>query len=209
MRIPNSFQDNIDGSKSIDIAKNCLDDIRSVTGLDHSSWSHTNGSNVLTLHVTWSSQEFMYYSKKIRSLPIVANIINYPDYVEELKVAHEMHDFFKVLAYSATLLEHYGKIILLLHQCITLESEMKQIQELTFECTMYNLNGNNLIDDDLYKDITSVRNSRNKLIHPDIIDMQITELDINEIQNASSRSIEILSSLLFLYDKQKEKSSIT
>jgi hypothetical protein len=75
--------------------------------------SRTINTNVITLSANWPRDNLRPMVNRILRLRDVDGAFTFPNYIEELKDAREMHDFFKVVAFSYTLLEPYGKQILI------------------------------------------------------------------------------------------------
>jgi hypothetical protein len=60
----------------------------------------------------------------------------FPNYIEELNDAMEMHDFF-IVAYSSTLLEYYGKQVLIkYYKKQNKDRDHSRIVELSFNATI-------------------------------------------------------------------------
>jgi hypothetical protein len=67
--------------------------------------SRTINTNVITLSANWPRDNLRPMVNRILRLRDVDGAFTFPNYIEELKDAREMHDFFKVVAFSYTLLE--------------------------------------------------------------------------------------------------------
>jgi hypothetical protein len=96
----------------------------------------------------------------------VDGLLTSTNYIKELKDAMEMHDFFKVVAFSSTLLESYGKQILIKHyKKENQDRKHNRIYALSFNATAIMLYSSGIIDKPLFDEIDYVRRERNKLIH--------------------------------------------
>jgi hypothetical protein len=113
----------------------------------------------------------------------VDGLIAFPNYIEELKDALEMHDFFKVVAFSSTLLESYGKQILIKYFVKKHhDRDHHRIYNLNFNSTAIMLYSSGIIDKPLFDEIDYVKKRRNKIIHSTSDPNRITVLSKERVK---------------------------
>jgi hypothetical protein len=132
--------------------------------------TYTHGTNVISLSADWKKEHSKVLTNKILKIRGINNLVMFPDRIEELRDALETHDFFKVLAYSSSLLESYGKQILIKYYNDKKQNKDKEmindrIRKLSFSATITMLYCNEIIDKPLFDDMEYVRVERNNLIH--------------------------------------------
>jgi hypothetical protein len=147
-------------------AERIMNEIKTFT--DIQTLTYSSGTNVISLSADSKREHLKFLTNKILKIRGISNLLMFPDRIEELRDALEMHDFFKVLAYSSTLLESYGKQILIGHYN-TKKGDKDRINEkirrLSFNATVMMLYYNKIIDKPLFDDIDHVREERNIFIH--------------------------------------------
>ena len=128
---------------------------------------YTNNSNVISLSANWKRERLKFLTNKILKITGINNLLIFPDHIEELNDALEVHDFFKVVAYSSTLLEAYGKQILIRHyEKQNRSRDHSRIGGLNFNATTIMLYSSGIIDKSLFENINDIRRSRNnEFIH--------------------------------------------
>jgi hypothetical protein len=128
--------------------------------------SHTIGTNVLSITANWPREKTSSLVNRILKIRGVGGLLTFPNYIGELHDAMEMHDFFKVVAFSSTLLESYGKQILIKHfGDKNKDRDHDRIYNLDFNATAIMLYSSGIIDKPLFDEIDYVRRERNKFIH--------------------------------------------
>jgi hypothetical protein len=182
-----------------------MNDIKSISDLKYHGIIYTNGTNEISLDVTWSYEEIEFFSEQFRKINNVLHVFCLLNPIYELKEAEKLHDYFKVLAYSSTLIELYGKEMLNLHLKSTGIKEVNEIQDLHFGEVIDNIHGQGLIDDDLSDEIKDIKDQRNEFIHPLIVKNNITYANIQRIEELSSKAIEVVSKLIDIYKNLSSK----
>jgi hypothetical protein len=128
--------------------------------------THTQGTNVVSLSANWKRENLRPFIKRILKIREVDSLFAFPNYREELNDAIEMGDFFKVVAFASTLLESYGKEILIkYYETKYKDRDHHRIYDLSFYATTTMLYSSGIIDKALFDEINYVRKGRNKLIH--------------------------------------------
>jgi hypothetical protein len=128
--------------------------------------THIHGTNVIYLSTNLEREKLRSLVNRILRIREVDGLITSTNYIEELKDAMEMHDFFKVVAFSSTLLESYGKQILIKHyENENQDRKHNRIYNLSFNATAIMLYSSGIIDKSLFDKIDYVRRERNKFIH--------------------------------------------
>jgi hypothetical protein len=128
-----------------------------------------------------------------------------------------------VLAFSSTLLEYFGKQIIIKHFEKTKQKIInEEILHLSFNTVAIILYSNSIITKDLFDDINYVKNKRNEIIHKgnyfnfntigntNVNLIGISRLKIKEIENIANKSIHSTSAILNIYinyDKSNRKDS--
>jgi hypothetical protein len=166
---------------------------------------HTSHTNVITLSANWAREDLRPMVNRILQIREVDGLLRFPNYIEELKDAMEMHDFFKVVAYSSTLLESYGKQILIKHFGVKNQDRLRgRIHDLTFNATTVMLYSNGIIDKPLFEGIDDVRKERNSIIHemsnPNLITL-LSKGRLETMENISSKAIHSVSELMAKLNK--------
>lgn len=162
--------------------------------------AHTNYTNIITLSADWAIEDLRPMVKRILEIREVDGLLNFPNYIEELKDAMKTHDFFKVITFSSTLIESYGKQILTKHfGGIDKEIGHERIGGLSFDGTTILLYYCGIIDKELFKDFNAVKKERNRLIHemsnPDVIKLLSRErLESND--DLANKAISSVSELM-------------
>ncbi len=181
-------------------AKNIMAQIKSMSELNYSSILYTNGTNTMIIDTVMSPQEIEYHSEQIKKIPFVQHIIYYSNYVTELEEAKKSHDYFKVFAYSSTILEYYGKQLLL--KKLSNKFSRKDLARLNLSFIEILLYANGLIEEGLYKDLKCISNNRNKFIHKSIKQTSISHDDIKQMENLATKCIDSVSNLIMLCDEK-------
>ena len=166
---------------------------------------HTSHTNVITLSANWAREDLRPMVNRILQIRKVDGLLRFPNYIEELKDAMEMHDFFKVVAYSSTLLESYGKQILIKHFGEKNQDRLRgRIHDLTFNATTVMLYSNGIIDKPLFEGIDDVRKERNSIIHemsnPNLITL-LSKGRLETMENIASKAIHSVSELMAKLNK--------
>jgi hypothetical protein len=161
--------------------------------------TYSSGTNVITLSANWPRDNLRYMVNRILKIKEVDGLLMFPRYIEELKDAVEMHDFFKVTALSSTLLESYGKQILIKHFVETnKEIGHERIGGLSFDATAIMLYYCGIIDKDLFKNINDVKKKRNRFIHemsnPALIKL-LSKERLEDMENLANMTIHSVSEL--------------
>lgn len=129
-----------------------------------------------------------------------------PDYVQELKDALEMHDFFKVLAFSSTLMESYGKQILIKYYRIRNKRTDQRIQDLNLNATLIMLYSNRIISKLLFEDMDYIRRERNNFVHalnPEIIAV-LTRSKVKTAEDLAHKAIRSIFELIKIHSKYND-----
>jgi hypothetical protein len=58
---------------------------------------HSSHTNVITLAANWPRENLRSMVNRILKIRYVDGVFTFPNYIEELKDAMEMHEFFKVV----------------------------------------------------------------------------------------------------------------
>ncbi len=161
---------------------------------------YTAGTNSILLESTLSPQEIEYYSDQIKKIPFVIFIRYYSNYITELEEAKKMHDYFKVFAYSSTILEHYGKQLIVKH--FKEKFGPDKIKNLTFQCIEIILYSNGIIKKSLYDDMDDIRQKRNKFIHLSIKKDSISYDKIKEMETLATKCVNSVSRIITIYDEK-------
>jgi hypothetical protein len=177
-----------------------MSEIKQIPVFENSEIHHTNGTNAIFIRAVLSRQEIEFYSKDIKNIPNVLYVLNYHNHINGLKEAAKIQDYFKVFAYSSTLLEFYAKEILIKHLDITKEEEIEEIEDLTFKETISNLKELELINEDLFNNINYVRDKRNKFIHQSLRKDIATLKDIQDIETLSDLAIDSTSKIITVHE---------
>jgi hypothetical protein len=162
--------------------------------------THVSGTNVIYLSTYLERDKIRSLVNRILKIKNVDGLNVSTNYIEELKEAMEMHDFFKVVAFSSTLIETYGKQILIKHFGEkNQDRDHDRIHNLTLNATAIMLYSSGLIDKPLFDDIDYVRKKRNILfIHRGSDPNQITVLSkervktLEDLANKAIRSVSLL-----------------
>lgn len=205
-----NIDSSLTGGQQIDEIKfrafKVMDDIKSIPNFKYDAIAYTTGTNTITLNVTLSNQEIDWYSQQIKKIDHVLYVLNFIDPVYELREAKRIHDYFKVLAYSSTLLEYYGKELILEHfEKIDKKLSHEKIQVLSLNAIAINLYSNGIIDENLFNNINEVRKKRNNFIHIKDENKTISYEEIQKIENLSSNSIDAVSKLIEIYKNFSNK----
>ena len=166
---------------------------------------HTSHTNVITLTANWPRENLRSMVNRILKIRYVDEVFTFPNYIEELKDAMEMHEFFKVVAFSSTLLESYGKQILIIHFGEkNQDRDYDRIYDLNFSATAIMLYSCGIIDKPLFDEIDYVRRDGNKLIHrsfnPDTGTV-LSKERVKTMEDLSNKAIHSVSKLMEKLDK--------
>jgi hypothetical protein len=192
----------IDGQKDIDYynraGSQIMEEIKTFA-VNVMEITHSIGTNVITLTANWPRDNLRNMVNRILKIKEVDGLLMFPKYMEELKDAMEMHDFFKVTVLSSTLLESYGKQILIKHFGETnKEIGRERISGLSFGATAIMLYYCGLIDKELFKNINDIKEKRNKLIHemsnPTLIKL-LSKERLEDMENLANKNIHSVSEL--------------
>jgi hypothetical protein len=162
--------------------------------------AHSSHTNIITLSANRLREETSSLVKKILEIRDVDGLLNFPNYIGELRDAMNTHEFFKVITYSSTLIESYGKQILTKHFGGTnKEIGHEKIGGLSFDGTAILLYYCGKIDTELFKDINAVKKERNRLIHemsnPDVIKL-LSKERLESYEDLANNAIHSLSELM-------------
>jgi hypothetical protein len=164
---------------------------------------HVHGTNVIYLSTNSEREKRRSLVNRILKVKEVDRLVTSTNYIEELKDAMEMHDFYKVVAFSSTLLETYGKQILIkYYENENQDRNHDRIYNLTFSATEIMLYSSGIIDKLLFDEIDYVRRKRNKFIHrasdPNLV---LSVERVKTMEDLANKAIHSVSELMVKMNK--------
>ena len=93
------------------LAKHIIKGIKTIDKLCTTVY-HTSGTNVIYYIPSQRGTELSNNLKTIEKIDNVDYYLLYGDYLEEINIAKETHDYFKAYSLGCSVIEYYGKKIL-------------------------------------------------------------------------------------------------
>jgi hypothetical protein len=153
------------------IAENIINEIQ-IIDKSSSTIYHVGGTNVVFYIPSWRGKELSNNLKKIERIKNIAYYYLFSDYIEEINIAKETHDYFKAYSLGCSIFEYYGKKILR-EYFIKHKTSIKdnKIQKLNLESIIILLYTHKIIKEGVFSDMVKITKIRNDFIHSGVIEV--------------------------------------